>query len=312
MYGGDYMPKFHNEENLKALLAAHNVPLNDSVKRGDFYREYFDWDVICKQYRQGFSIRELCCKYNLSYDTMRENLKRNNVKFKDFSVKGDSAYRIKKRMFFPKPNMRGSYILGWLYSDGCIQHNFIDITLQLRDTNHLIYLASLFTNKPVIVNDKAATLRVYGVDFVSELASTYNLLKNKSNKDYRIPLNLFDFKTLPYMLLGLLEGDGSINKKSLGCHILVTQNTWNDLKYFLPVNNPLIRVLNKYGLIEVTFSGENYFNFLGYVYANTKNVKPLKRKYSLFLNQLQRSINGRTSPYKKLAVKTRDSLNLHT
>lgn len=306
------MPKFHNEEKLKALLIENNIPLNDAVKRGDFYRKYFNWDIISEQYRRGFSIRELCYKYNLSYDTMRENLKRNNVNFKDFSAKGSSAYRIKRRAFFPEPTTRGSYVLGWLYSDGCIQHNFIDITLQLKDTEHLIYLASLFTNKPVIVNDKVATLRVYGVDFVSELSSTYNLLENKSNKDYKIPLNLFNSKTLPYILLGLLEGDGSINRKCLGCHILVTQNTWNDLKILLHVNSPSIRVLNKYGLIQVSFTGENYFNFLGYVYANTRNVKPLERKFSLFLKQLHRSINGRTSPYKKLAVKTRDSLNLHT
>ena len=40
MYGGDTMPKVHDEKVLRKLLVKHNIPLNDAVKRGKFYREY--------------------------------------------------------------------------------------------------------------------------------------------------------------------------------------------------------------------------------------------------------------------------------
>ena len=70
------MPKFYNEEKLKELLLENRVPITDAVKRGEFYRQYFDWNTIFAEYESGLSLKDLCKKYNLSYDVVRKNLYR--------------------------------------------------------------------------------------------------------------------------------------------------------------------------------------------------------------------------------------------
>ena len=67
--------------------------------------------------------------------------------------------------------------------------------------------------------------------------------------------------------------------------------------------------LNKYGLLNIYFRGFSYFDFSLYVYTNTSEVIPLRRKFERFMTQCERSTFGRTSRYKHVAKDVRDSLN---
>ena len=310
------MPVLQDNEKLKKLLIEHNVPLSDAVKRGKFYEEYFDWDYYSELYKQGKSIRDISRLTNLSYDVVRSNLIKKLGSLRDFTNKGNSKYSFNKSLLFPKVNEYGAYLLGWLYSDGSLTHSRISIVIQGSDYSHLCYLSSIFTEKPVSHKKCGAVeFNFFDVDLCDKLKEEYNVLPNKSHINFEIPLDRFEPKTIPYLLLGLLEGDGNINKKNPSCSLLMSSNTWKHIKSFLDCKIDLSQchesTLNEYGLMLLDFRGVSYFELLHYIYSNTLYlIKPLERKFNLFLSQIERSINGRTSPYKKLAVNIRDSLNL--
>lgn len=307
------MPILHDKEKLNQLLMEHGIPINDAVKRGKFYKEFFDWDLYCKMYKDGSSIRDICRITNLSYDVVRANLKENLGDLRPFTVKGNSKYTFNTELFFPVVKNVGAYFLGWMYSDGSITHNRISIVLKKTDYKHLEYLAGLVSDKKVVTKE-TTKFDYFSVDLCDSLISKYNLLPNKSHLNFKIPFELFTSETLPYLLLGLIEGDGSISNKYPNCSLLITSNTWIDLEKLLKHNGVTltktkIHNINGYGLVNIVFSGESYFSLLKYIYSNTTEVIPLQRKFNRFLNQLDRSSKGVTSPYKKLAVNIRDSLN---
>lgn len=309
------MPVLHDKERLNKLLLENGVSISDAVARSRFYAEHFDWDSLSEEYTQGSSIRDLCKETGLSYDTVRINLIRKLGSLRKFSVKGSSKFTFYTSHFVPYVDEIGSYFLGWMYSDGCVTDNKITITLKGNDFDHLSYLSSLVSDKPVRFNTKknVATFDYYGVDLCRMFQLDLGVHKRKSFSDYLIPIQMFSDSCVPYLLLGLLEGDGSIAKSSLSCQLLLTSNTWNSLSVYLNKIVDLTKVttvqLNDYGLLCVNFRGVSYFSLLSYIYLNTRKVKPLPRKFQRFLNQLDRSSNGRTSPYKKLAVNIRDSLS---
>lgn len=316
MYGGDKMPVIHNKEKLEKLLKDNNINPKDAVARGKFYREYFDWDLLSEEYKQGKSIRNISKITGLSYDVIRKNLLDKLGHLRDFTVKDKSKYRFKCDLFFPKLTKQGAYFLGWMYSDGCLTHNKITITLQHKDACHVKYLASLVSDKPTRTVKNGESFDFYGVSLTAKFNSIYNLHPNKSHLNFNIPVDKFEKEVVPYLLLGLLEGDGNISKNDLSCSLLLSSNSWKAIRNYLnkEVNFKYtkIRALNRYGLIQISFRGLSYFSLLKYIYFNTSGVQPLQRKKNLFVQQIKRSMNGRTSPYKKLAVKLWDSLNCNT
>lgn len=307
------LPVLHDKEKLKKLLVDNNIPLNDAVKRGKFYEEYFDWDYYCKLYQQGKSIRYISRLTNLSYDVVRVNLKKKLKDLRPFTVKGNSKNIFDYDILFPEVNEYGAYLLGWLYSDGSITHNKISIVLQELDYQHLCYIAGLCSDREVIKKKVGVEFNFFSVDLCKLLMEEYNLLPNKSHHDFEIPLDKFNERTIPYLLLGLLEGDGSLSDKHPDFNLLLTNSTWNSLSRVLKdkvgLSHISIRSLNDYGLLCISFRGVSYFSVLEYTYTNTELVTPLERKLNRFKNQIERSANGKTSPYKKLAVNIRDNLN---
>ena len=305
------MPKFKvDKKRLEKLLRRNNIPISDAVKRGKFYEEFYDWDGLSKDYADNkYSILDICKKLNLSYDTVRVNLIRKLGKLHEF--RRVSSYTFREDLLYPMSNI-GAYFMGWLYSDGyMVESTMFGITLSAKDTEQLSYLAGLVSDKSVTVKNNKVTFNFYSVELAKKLQKDFKVFPNKSHKNFTIPLELYN-NCLPYLLLGLLEGDGSISKSSC-CSLLLTSNTWNvireAIKGFVDLSSMYERPLNDYGLLNVIFSGKSYFSLLQYIYCNTPEIKPLKRKYERFTNQLQKSMNGRTSPYKKLAVNVWDSLN---
>lgn len=308
------MPVYHNKDKLNKLLIENNIPITDAVARGRFYEEHFDWDYLSKCYSEGESIKGICNKTSLSYDAVRVNLLKKLGNLRSFSRRGESSYYFKTGFLFPILSPKGAYFLGWMYSDGCNTGNLITFTQSSKDFLQLKYLTSLFTDKPVKYNSKGqAYFSYHSVDICNLLSHRFNVCKRKSFKNIRIPLNLFTDSNLPYLLLGLLEGDGSICRKSLSCQLLMSSKTWNGMYYRLikqgvDLSHLIINKLNGYGLLSVLFLGKSYFSLLHYVYSRTLRVKPMERKYYSFVLQIYRSMNGRTSPYKDLAYNVWDSL----
>lgn len=309
------MPKFHNDKRLKNLLLENDVPLNDAVRRGKFYSEYFDWCYLCKVYKMTHSIKSICEITGLSYDAVRTNLIKSGCALEKFSRKNKSKYSFDNSLFFPNPTFSGSYVLGWMYSDGSITKNKLSLTLKKDDEKQLNYISNLISNKKIrnIKNSNAVSFEFYSVEIAKKFIVEYNLIPDKSHHNFIIPIYKFSDENFPYLLLGLLEGDGNISKKYPSVTLLLSSNSWNNISTRLmhigiDFSNVSCKVLNKYGLVCVDFRGNSYFSILYFIYKNTNKIKPLLRKYELFLSQLDRSISGKTSPYKSIAYNIRDSL----
>ena len=305
------MPKMHSDTKLKELLESNGIPLNDAVKRGEFYRSYFDWDFLAEKYKEGNSIRDISKLTGLSYDAVRVNLIRVLGELRPFTHKGLSSYTFHDYLFFPTITNIGAYFLGWLYSDGCITHDKITFTQQWKDKAHLDYIAGLVSNKPCRDAKNGREFDYFSVDLTHKFMEVYNVLPNKSHNNYRIPIEKFTEESLPYLVLGLFEGDGSVSKAGLDCSMLLSSNTWEALKEVIPVDLSKVSnvCLNDYGLLNIYFKGFSYFDFSLYVYTNTSEVIPLRRKFERFMTQCERSTFGRTSPYKHVAKDVWDSLN---
>ena len=211
-------------------------------------------------------------------------------------------------------NNIGAYILGWIYSDGHVAEDRPEIPLSLskQDKDHVCYLSSLLTNRPVHENKFAYGLVVRDKKLTELLRNEYNMSGRKSFMDYEIPFSKFTDSQLPYLLLGLFEGDGCIFNATR-CNLLLPSKSVNVLENILETKGISINrksELNEHGLMQVDFTGINFFNLLNYLYSNTNDIKHLFRKKERFMNRLQISMNGRTSPYKNLAKSIWDSLVL--
>lgn len=306
------MPIIHNKEKLEKLLNDNNIPLTDSRAKGKFFKEHFNWEELSKLYIEGQSLRYICRLTGLSYDVVRANLK-DKVIFRDFSVLGNSKFKINLDIFNTS-NPVSSYILGWLYSDGCNTLNKINLELQTKDHKHLEYLAKLLGNKPVKYKTKSVAIDLYSVELCKLLDTKWHVKPRKSFTNFRIPFELFSDKDIPYLLLGLLEGDGSISSSTSNVCFLISRASLKGfmnslLRSVTLEHQPTIRDLNSQGLISISFRGADYFSILTYIYLNTLDVRCLSRKFENFKSQITRSSKGLTSPYKKLAVKLWDSLS---
>lgn len=295
------MPKFHNKKELEKLLLENGIPLTDAVKRGKFYEEHFNWKFYAFLYRRlKKSIKDICQITGLSYDAVRINLIKVLGKLRRPSP--ISKYKIYEERFFPEIDEFGSYFMGWLYSDGCLtQNGVITFTQSAEDTNTLKNVVGILSDKPVKINARGyINFSLNNIEFCRRLMQKYNVLPAKSFKDYEIPFEKF-LKVLPYLLLGLFEGDGSISKSSPSMTFLLSNNSWKHLKSILEglnidLSRTYTRKLNKQGLLSIEFRGISYFQIGKFIYLNTEKVRVMPRKFNRFLNQLEKSINGKTTP----------------
>jgi hypothetical protein len=312
--GGDKMPKYNDMEKLKELLIENNVNPRDNHAKKRFYDKYYDWDSLCKEYDDGCTIKDICKKTNLSFDVVRARLKkythvRNSLDDGRYESDYDFDYDCLENL-----NKKGAYLLGWIYSDGNIRSSGrLKFHQQDSDRTHLEYIANLYSNKPVYENVNAwhfFSKRLYNI-----LSDKYNISETKSMENYNIDFGKYSKEVIPYLLLGLFEGDGHISavrpssemlmpEKSVISFLSTLENAGVNTEYHIA------RKLNKHGLVNVKFSGRSYFRYFEYLYNNTTEIKPLMRKYKRYLIQLDRSIEGRTSPYKWLARDIRDSLRI--
>lgn len=308
------MPKYNDMEKLRKFLIDNGIDPDDNYAKKRFYDEYYDWESLCEEYDNGAIIKDICEKTNLSYDVVRARL----LKYTNVRNSYDDGRYISKYEFdidcLENLNKKGAYLLGWIYSDGNIRENGrLRFHLQDSDRGHLKYIANLYSDKPLYEED--AEWVFFSKRLYYLLREKYRVSETKSFENYNIEFDKYSEEHLPYLLLGLFEGDGSISKykpssehllpeKSVISFLTVLENVGVDTQYHRR------RRLNKHGLTAINFSGYSYFEFFEYLYNNTNDIKPLLRKYKCYINQLERSINGRTSPYKWIARDIRDSLRV--
>jgi hypothetical protein len=125
----------------------------------------------------------------------------------------------------PKMDSKFAYILGFLYTDGCIYKYTLSLKLQHKDSEIIESIANVFSKygyNPKIRqvssnNNKYIEMKINSKYLVQILISKYNLTYRKT---YSIiwPNNIPD-KYMPDFLRGIIDGDGCIYEKSKRVHI---------------------------------------------------------------------------------------------
>ena len=185
---------------------------------------------------------------------------------KEFNIGEDAFLRIAHEIMGPKFNFRRksyldinyfqnintpekAYWLGFMAADGCIVGNELSIQLQSQDKEHLKKFSQAvdgnFTLREIHgTNNFGKEYFHYRIsvrcnEFVRDLKK-WNIVQNKS-----LSLQVPELKDdlFPYWIIGLIDGDGYIqkNKDKIRIRITGTEQVLQFIKKFLNSNNTIIK-----------------------------------------------------------------------
>jgi hypothetical protein len=129
--------------------------------------------------------------------------------FKIFEMSRPKKYNIDESYFDEIDTDEKAYVLGFLYADSHIDRGF-DIAISNKDIEILNFIKKeIKSNHPISIGPKYSRLSIHNLKISKDLFNL-GIVKNKNNS-----LNLPTLKNelMPSFLLGLIDGDGHINKE---------------------------------------------------------------------------------------------------
>lgn len=180
------------------------------------------------------------------------------------------------------------YWIGFLMADGSFIHNKrLILGLSIKDKTHLLKFANFihFTGK-LDENLISCTIRAQDIEIIPKIMNKFDF---KSSKTYNPPKSLFmKFNKIlaMSMLIGYIDGDGSIQQKNnkgsirIKCH-----SSWfnilNEIYIFLGINR--IPIINKEGYVTLTINDKYNLSILK-DHISTYNLPILNRKWDKINN----------------------------
>jgi len=135
---------------------------------------------------------------------------------------------LSKRNFLRKRDYKFFYLLGWIFADGYITNQKIEIKISKNDIEVLEYFKKMYPiSKIYIVNDKYAKWVLSNKKICSEIVRDFNIHSPKSNN--LIFPNIED-QYIDYFIKGFYEGDGSLYSNGKYKNISIYSNSNNFLK----------------------------------------------------------------------------------
>ena len=121
------------------------------------------------------------------------------------------------------------YFLGWVFSDGYINENRIEIKLNIKDQMVLEYFKNLFMLKKLYFDskNKYVKLCIINKKFCSKIINDFSIKSTKSGNI--IFPNIKNLNNKIAFIKGFYEGDGSMYKHQSGFQISISSNS----EYFL-------------------------------------------------------------------------------
>lgn len=172
------------------------------------------------------------------------------------------ANRQNECSFLLKENLLRYYWLGFILADGHISNkDRLNITLAIKDINHLEKLAKLLNTKVKITKHGQCFISLMNTKVLSVLKDIYKIKSNKTENPCDISLIKGD--NLKALSIGFIDGDGNITntagvRKDFQIRIKTHKSWLENLKYMY---------------------GKAYINNSGYALtciSNTKESKKLK------------------------------------
>ncbi|WP_426455416.1 hypothetical protein ACP26L_36065 (plasmid) [Paenibacillus sp. S-38] len=296
-----------NHHKVAQVLKIKGYTLLSNRQKSAKFASEIDWNAAYSDYKSGLSLTNIGKKYGVKYDVIREHFLKQGLEIRTIreAKKLNRIYE-HKNIFDPMTN-QGAYLLGWILADGTLGSKLKSVRLRItkEDREHTEYLRSLLTNAPVGDEKFSVGFSVTAVEIYESLIAL-GVKPRKSFTDYDISWDLLQEQHYPYLLLGLFEGDGSISKDKSVISFLLPSKLMAAIheRIFIPLQvtdywcKPITG--NRYGLMQIRFQDSDYYTIGTWMYSKTHAITPLPRKYSRFINNLNRVSSSR-SPFKLLA-----------
>ena len=206
--------KWHMDwTTVKAHLIAHGIQIRDKTKKK------LDGDVI-NLYKSGMSTYDIAEKYSCSAQSVRDNLIRSGVIFRDISERNRN-YEIDIARVGDFKTEEGAYWLGFLLADGHVNKKRyrIRVNLNRNDVGHL-YALSHDINSTISPKYSIVTLgnkkheRAYLTINNKELVERYRANGFDHFKDGK-PNLLTNEINMRHFLRGLWDGDGVVTHNEI-------------------------------------------------------------------------------------------------
>ena len=192
------------------------------------------------------SIREISCKFNLSWGATRWCLLKHNVCFRDRV--SNKFHMIDEKYFEKIDNMEKAYWLGWLFADG---NNFTKthyVSISLKESDKLVlenFARDLKSSHPIKTYIRkggfAAGNKFHVFGFGNKkLSKDLENLGMVNRKSLILKFPVLEDSFIPAFLRGYLEGDGNIafypqpdKRPRFSCGILGTLEFITEVQKYL-------------------------------------------------------------------------------
>ena len=247
---------------------------------------------IISEYKKGKTLSALGREFGVSYSTIRNLLKRKGIK-----TEGNKHNFPRDEFYFNNIDSKEkAYWLGFLYADGCVHSNSNEISITLKDRDHLEKFRKAIKSNNKIgesIDRRFSSLpKIYHFSIRDKQLKSdlikWGCVPNKSLTLTKIPNIPRDF--VSHFIRGYFDGDGSLHwlngtknfrisfvgtapflkdiQKELGLSLSLGQHKGNQSKYFQVAGRKQVPMI------------------LDYIYKDSDENIRLTRKYKNYLDCL--------------------------
>ena len=173
------------------------------------------------------SKEEIIKDLNLSWSYIQKLACLNHIK----KGKNESSNDWKFKNLIDYTDNISMYWIGFMIADGHIySKRNIQINLSIKDKNHLLKIQEHIGNISISLSDSQIRAIISDRKTIGLLSSDFKWISNKTKNPVEIP-NYLSNDSLFSLIIGFIDGDGSINKKG---HIFIKcDKSWrSNLEYF--------------------------------------------------------------------------------
>ena len=209
--------KYHyNRRQINKILTDNNITIRGGRKKKTLTDHQIE--ELKQLISDGAFLKDIAKYFNLDQETMKLRMKELGLQITN---RNRVNRRIKSDYFSVIDNPIKAYWLGFLFTDGCVDHyrttGRIRLQLQERDIEILEKFKQDLQLDCKIIYDKRPNSVCCSVEFVDEQIfndlGKYDIVPNKTYVIKHIPIEKIPEEYLSAFALGLFDGDGGLSMR---------------------------------------------------------------------------------------------------